>query len=301
MNLIFKYLNKEKRLLLLALGLASVNNIASLFDPQISRLIIDQYAIRATSLPPQVFITGVGLLLLASVGIAFISRVAKNFQDYYVNVITQRVGARMYAESVTHSFSLPYAVFEDQRSGEILQKFQKARLDSQAIITSAINTLFFSLIGVVFVLVYAFLVHWTIGVAFALAIPSLAAVTFYISRRIKAAQKIIVIQTADLAGATTETLRNVELVKSLGLEEQETRRLNQVNEKILGLELTKVKMIRVLSFIQGTTLNGLRALILFLMLLLIFRGDITLGQYFSLLFYSFFVFGPLSDLGNVAA
>ncbi len=301
MQLILKYLKLEKRFLVLALVLATVNNVFSLLDPQIFRLIVDRYATRAGELPGREFLTGVGALLLASVGVALVSRIAKNFQDYFVNVITQRVGARMYAESVSHSFSLPYAIFEDQRSGEVLLKFQKARADAQLLITSTVNVLFFSLVGVIFVLAYSFLVHWTIALAFGLAIPILAAVTYFTSRRIKAAQKVIVAETADLAGSTTETLRNVELVKSLGLETQETERLNRVNERILGLELKKVKLIRMLSFIQGTTLNALRSLILLLMLWLIFRQDITLGQFFSLLFYSFFVFGPLSELGNVAA
>ncbi len=301
MRLILKYLKKEKKFLVLALFLATVNNVFSLLDPQIFRLIVDRYATRAASIPPQDFIRGVGLLLLASIGVALVSRIAKNFQDYFVNVITQRIGTRMYAESVEHSFSLPYAVFEDQRSGEILLKFQKARADAQLLITSAVNVLFFSLIGIIFVLTYSFLVHWSIGLAFLLSMPILGFITFYVSRRIKTAQKVIVAETADLAGATTETLRNVELVKSLGLEEQETGRLNAVNDRILELELKKVKLIRMMSFIQGTTLNTLRSAILFLMLWLIFHHDITLGQFFSLLFYSFFVFGPLSELGTVAA
>ncbi len=113
MSLIWKYLKNERNFLILAVVLATVNNVFSLLDPQFFRLIVDNYATKANQLPPHVFITGVGLLLLASVGAAFISRVAKNFQDYYVNVITQRIGANMYAESVAHSFAMPYAVFED--------------------------------------------------------------------------------------------------------------------------------------------------------------------------------------------
>jgi ATP-binding cassette subfamily B protein len=45
--------------------------------------------------------------------------------------------------------------------------------------------------------------------------------------------------------------------------------------------------------------NFLRTCILFLMLYLIFERQITVGQFFSLLIYSFFIFGPLQELGNV--
>jgi len=300
MKLLWAYLKHHKKTLYLALGLATVNQLFSLLDPQIFRLIIDNYATKIGDLASHDFFSGVGLLLLGSVGVAFVSRVAKNFQDYYVNVVTQRVGTAMYSESVSHSFSLPYAVFEDQRSGEFLQKLQKARTDAQSFIQSAVNTIFLAVVGILFVLAYAFTVHWLIGTVYFLVSPTLGTATFFISRKIKAAQHMIIKETASLAGATTETLRNVELVKSLGLERQEIGRLNDVNELILKLELKKVKLVRKLSFIQGTLVNALRSGLLLLMLSLVFQHAISLGQLFSLLFYSFAIFVPLGDLGNVA-
>ena len=104
-----------------------------------------------------------GLLLLASIGVAFVSRVAKNFQDFYVNVIIQKVGARIYADGLAHSLELPYAVFEDQRSGETLGKLQKVRADLEKLIGVSVNVVLTSTIGVVFVAVYAAHVHWAVG------------------------------------------------------------------------------------------------------------------------------------------
>lgn len=300
MKLLWHYLKQYRKILVGALVLATINQFFSLLDPQIFRLLVDNYATKFGQLQHSQFLHGVILLLLASVGVAMVSRIAKNFQDYYVNVIVQRLGTKLYAHSVEHSFSLPYAVFEDQRSGEILQKLQKARADSQTLITGFVNTLFFALVGIIFVIVYAFFVHWSIGLVYFLSLPVLGTITFVISRKIKTAQKKIVAETASLAGSTTETLRNVELVKSLGLEHQEITRLNNVNEKILQLELRKIRLIRLFSFIQGTMINALRSSLLLLMLWLIFKGDVTLGQFFSLFVYSFFIFGPLTDLATVA-
>ncbi len=301
MQLLWQYLKNYKGLLIGALILATINQVFSLLDPQIFRKLIDDYATQIDNLSQQQFLRGVILLLLGTIGVAFVSRVAKSFQDYYVNVIIQRLGTKMYADSVAHSFSLPYAVFEDQRSGEFLQKLQQARNDSQGLIQQVINILFLSLVGITFVLVYAFTVHWSIGLVYALMIPALGTATFFISRGVKRAQDSIVAQTQALAGSTTETIRNVELVKSLGLERQEIKRLNDVNEEILQLELKKVRLVRKLSFIQGTLINGLRSALMLLMLWLMFSHQISLGQFFSLLFYSFFIFNPLGEVGNVAA
>jgi ATP-binding cassette subfamily B protein len=154
-------------------------------------------------------------------------------------------------------------------------------------------------VGVVFVVIYALTVHWIIVPAFLATVPLLGMLSWVLSGRVKTIQKQIVAETTALAGSTTESLRNIELVKSLGLADQEVVRLNSTTEKILKLELKKVKYIRSLSFIQGTTVNLLRTCILFLMLYLIFTQKITVGQFFSLLFYSFFIFGPMQELGNI--
>lgn len=300
MHLLFQYVKEYKKLLFFALLLAAINQFFSLLDPQIFRLIIDRFANRITELTAADFVSGVLLLLAGGVTVAFISRVAKNFQDYYVNAIVQRVGNKLYAHSIQHSFALPYTVFEDQRSGELLQKLQKARTDAQNLITSSINVVFFSLVGIVFVLTYAFFVNWMVGLVYLLLMPLLGFTTYAISKKIRATQKKIIAQTAELAGSTTETIRNVELVKSLGLEQQEVQRLNDVNDRILQLELVKIKQVRIFSFIQGTLINAMRSGLLFLMLWLVFQQDITLGQFFSLYVYSFFIFSPLAEFGNVA-
>ncbi|MCO4292679.1 ABC transporter ATP-binding protein/permease [Solitalea sp. MAHUQ-68] len=299
MKILYSYLKNYKKLLLLALVLASINQGFSMLDPYFFGKLLDKCVPHFKDWNFSQFFNGVGFYLLAIVGVAFVSRVAKNFQDYFANVIIQKVGAQMYSDGLAHSLELPYQVFEDQRSGETLGKLQKVRTDVERLITTFINTLFTSIIGIIFVTIYAIRVHWVIAPMFIITIPLLGFLSSILSKRIKKMQKTIVAETTALAGSTTESLRNIELVKSLGLANQEIDRLNGTTIKILGLELKKVKYIRSLSFVQGTTVNLLRTSIIFLMMYLIFKDQITLGEFFSLMFYSFFIFGPLQELGNI--
>jgi ATP-binding cassette subfamily B protein len=299
MTLLWSYLKRYWGLVALALVLAAVNQIFSLLDPLIFRHVIDSYAMRFREYTTSQFIHGAGLLLLAAVGVAFVSRVAKNFQDYFISVVTQRLGAQLYADGIRHTLAVPYQVFEDQRSGETLGKLQKVRTDVERLIKASIDILFTTLVGIVFVTVYALSVHWIIAPAYFLCVPLLTLLSSTLSKRIKTVQKAIVKETAALAGSTTESLRNIELVKSLGLAAQEVRRLNATTDKILALELRKVRYLRSLSFIQGTAVNALRTSILGLMLYLIYTQRITVGQFFSLWIYSFFIFGPLQQIGDV--
>src|ERR1700719_4727870 len=173
MKLLYAYLRNYTGLVALALTLATINQVFSLLDPLIFRHVIDEYATRFQEYTTGEFFKGVSLLLGAAVGVAFVSRVAKNFQDYYINVITQRLGAQIYSDGVRHSLELPYAIFEDQRSGETLGKLQKVRADVERLTNAVVNILFISLVGVVFVIIYALRVNWLVATVYFLTIPIL--------------------------------------------------------------------------------------------------------------------------------
>lgn len=299
MKLLLSYLKNYKWLVLLALLLAAINQVFSLLDPLIFKRVVDEYATSPKKFTKEEYIKGIGFLILLSMGAAMVSRIAKNFQDYFMNVITQKLGAKIYSDGLKHSLELPYQVFEDQRSGETLGKLQKVRTDVEKLIITFVGILFTSLVGIIFVMVYAIKIHWLIAPVYFAAVPLLGFISSVLSKRIKVIQKKIVGETTALAGSTTESLRNIELVKSLGLADQEINRLNETTLKILGLELKKVRYIRSISFIQGTFVNFLRISILFLLLYLIFADNMTLGELFSLQIYSFFIFGPLQELGNI--
>jgi ATP-binding cassette subfamily B protein len=243
---------------------------------------------------------GVFYILIFSISVAMISRIAKAFQDYFLNLVIQKFGARVFTDGLQHAMKLPYQEFEDQRSGETLSVLTKVRADVEKFMINFINILFGIIIGIVFVFVYAALfINWRIPVSYLIGIGVLTFITNKLSKKIKIIQKNIVSETTSLAGSTTESLRNIELVKSLGLTTQEVNRLNKNTYKILGLELKKVKKIRSISFIQGTLVNTLRQVILFILMWLIFRNEMDAGQLVTMQIFSFFVFGPLQEIGNI--
>ena len=319
MKILLKYLQPYKWLVILTLVLAAINIGFSLIDPILLGKMVN-LANEQQSVPTGKFnwsaffwnyewITkkgnpylhlGVFYILLFSISVAMVSRIAKNFQDYFLNVIIQKFGARVFTDGLQHAMKLPYQQFEDQRSGETLSILTKVRTDVEKFMISFINVLFGILVGVVFVFVYAAMfINWRIPVAYLVGIVTLTFITNLLSKKVKSIQKNIVGQTTALAGSTTESLRNIELVKSLGLTKQEVDRLNKNTYKILGLELTKVKRIRSISFIQGTMVNTLRQVILFILMWLIFHNQMDAGQLVTMQVFSFFIFGPLQEIGNI--
>ncbi|MEI7735488.1 MAG: ABC transporter ATP-binding protein [Ferruginibacter sp.] len=314
MKILLHYLKPYKWTIVLALFLAAVNQVFSMLDPYFFGKLIDRYATHPfekghfnaqklfVSEGPRTekeFIWGVLSVLAILISVAMVSRIAKAFQDYFTNVIVQKFGAKIFTDGLQHSMQLPYQEFEDQRSGETLSILSKVRTDTERFIISFVNVLFGILVGIVFVSVYAFNLHWSIMPIYLSGMLILALLMSILSKKIKVIQKNIVKETTVLAGTTTESLRNIELVKSLGLTGQEIKRLNGNTYKILGLELRKVKSIRTLSFIQGTFVNFLRQIIMFTLLWLVFKGQLTAGEVMTLTFYSFFIFGPMQEIGNI--
>lgn len=311
MKVLLQYLKQHKSLLIIALILAAVNQCFSLFDSIITGKLINNFGFEhKEGFDTNQWNSGDGIadflkklsfFLGLSVGAAMMSRIAKNFQDYFTNIVIQRTGAQMYMDGIKKALSLPYKDFEDQRSGETLGKLQKVKTDMERMVNVSISLIFQFLVGIVFVVIYAVSIHPVIGLLFIATVPIIASISSFLGKKIKGISKQILGETTALAGATTESLRNIELVKSLGLINQEEKRLNQTTLKILGLELKKVRFIRSLSFVQGTTVHFVRTCLVFALYAFVFRGDIKVGDLVTLMFFSFFIFNPLQELGNAIA
>ena len=298
MKILYSYLKPHSKLLFLALLMATINICFSLSDSIITGKLLQDCGVGISKYKGNEtgFIKSLFFWLSLSLGAAMISRLTKNFQDYFTNTVIQRSGAAMYTDGIKKSLGLPYEDFEDQRSGETLSKLQKVRTDSEKLITLSVSLIFQTIVGFVFVILYISRIDYRISFIFLFAAPIIAILSSYLGKKIKVVSKKIIGETNALAGSTTESLRNIELVKSLGLTRQEEKRLNLNTLKILKLELEKIRFIRSLSFIQGTTVHFLRTAVIFALYYFLFGGKILVGDLLTMVFFTFFIFGPLQEL-----
>nr|MBP6314183.1 ABC transporter ATP-binding protein [Chitinophagaceae bacterium] len=299
MKILLHYLSRYKGFVLLSFLLAALNTGFSLLDPVFFGKLFDYIKENYNKATQQEYILNILQFIATMIGVAMASRIAKAFQDYTVNTVIQRFGADVYTDGLKRALQLPYQQFEDQRSGETLAVLEKVRIDSEKFMTLFINVLFGVIVSVVFVMVYSFTTYPKLVLIYMVGAILLSALMSVLSKKIKFIQRTIIKETTALAGATTESLRNIELIRSLGLTNQEIKRLNLTTRKILQLELKKVKSIRSLSFVQGTFVNLMRQSILFVLAYLVFKNHLSIGQMITMQFFSFFIFGPLQELGNI--
>ncbi|MCK9591003.1 MAG: ABC transporter ATP-binding protein/permease [Methanoregula sp.] len=299
MWILWKYLKPQKWYIAVALVLASISQLLNLVDPIIFGKIIDDYALNPNNIPENALVMGVLFWLGVAVAVAVLARVAKTFQDYFARLAVQKFGMQIFNDGLKQTLRLSYDEFEDQRSGETLSVLHKVRSDTQTFFNSFINVLFSSFVGIGFLIAYSITKNWLLVPVFIIGILILGSLTGLLSKQIKTTQRDINRETNEMSGVITESLRNIELVKSLGLTFPEIRRLQEQNLKIFNLEMIKVKRVRLLTFFQGTTLSILKMSILFILLWLIFRKVLTTGELVSMQFITAIIFGPLQDLGTI--
>lgn len=300
MNFLLPHFRQHRGALTWTLLLATLQQTLQLVEPQIVRVILDRYVLRVETLPREVFLDGVLKLVALSIAVAFVWRLARTIQEYSIALIARRIGSAIYAESVAHSLLVPFGNHQDRRSGELLQKVDRARADAENGITGVVR-LYLAGLAIAIVACYAATISWMLTAAIVLLVGSLVLFILLVSRPIAAEQRQIVAAMAMLSGSATEMLRNVEIVKSLGIEEQEIARLHEINSRILHLEQRKLRLIRLLSFGEGLTMSVSRAALLLTTVWLAYRRIATPGELVSIFFYSMSIFNPLLMIGPVAA
>jgi ATP-binding cassette subfamily B protein len=299
MKILWKYLKPQQKWVIISLLLAAAAQLLSLVDPIIFGRIIDDYAIKPITNDQGELTKGVLTWLAIAIGIAMLARVAKAFQDYTTRLAVQKFGMQIFNDGLKQTLRLSFREFEEQRSGETLSVLQKLRTDTEKFINAFINVLFSSVVGIGFLIWYSITKNWMLIPVFVVGILVLGGLTGMLSKRIKTVQRSINKETNKMSGIITESLRNIELVKSLGLTFPEIKRLRQFTKNIYDLEMTKTKKVRSLTFLQGTTLNVLKQSILFILLWLIFRKALSTGELITMQFISTSIFGPLQDLGSI--
>ena len=251
MRILWIYLRPQRYLILLSLVLATIAQLLTLIDPIIFGKIIDDYALAPASKPEQELINGVIYWLAIAIGIAMAARVARAFQDYFTKMAVASFGMQIFNEGLRQTLRLNFQEFEESRSGETLSVLQKVKTDTERFITSFINILFSSIIGIGFLIWYSVTKNWMLIPVFVIGILVLGSLTGLLSKKIKTVQRSINRETNKMSGVITESLRNIELVKSLGLTFPEIRRLREQTKKIYDLEMVKVKKVRTLSFLRA--------------------------------------------------
>jgi len=272
MKILWKYLKPHKGLIVFSLLLALAAQLLNLIDPIIFGRIIDNYASGHSNFTENELVRGVLFWLALAISIAVLARLFKGLQEYLSRKAVARFGMDVFNEGLKQTLRLSFQEFEQSRSGEAISLMQKVKTDTERFVNSLINILFSSIIGIGFLIWYSITKSWLLIPVFFIGIGVLGTLTGLLSKKIKTVQRSINRETYLLSGVITESLRNIELIKCLGLTYQEIKRLSKQTLDIYNLEIKKARKVISLTFTQGIALNLLKQSILFILLWLTFHA-----------------------------
>ncbi len=272
----------------------------SLLEPYFFATILDKYLAHPYDFGTSaLFFHSLTNIVLLWIGAAFMARTFKNLQSYYVGTVSDRIGIRVLEDGYKHTLALSMEYHSREKAGEVFRKLSKARDDITALFSVLFDKIFQNAFTILAVFIIVFAVSWRIGIALFAFVPVFIIVTTIFTRRIKKTQVEINKINEQLFGSSFEAVSHIELVKAFSSEEHEEASLAHDNE-LQHLRLKKKTIsYQALAFAQGTVINLARVVLLWWGSALSFEGYISFGTVVLFNFYSFYIYQPLYDLGDV--
>lgn len=295
------YAKGERGKIILVCIFVILSQSASLAEPFFFATIIDKYLANASQFATaHVFFHSLTDIVLLWIGVALLARTFKNLQTYYVQTVADRIGIRVLEAAYSHVLALPMTFHSDQKAGEVFRKLSKARDDVTALFTVIFDKIFQNAFSIIVVFAIVFWKSPRMGIALFGFVPVFFIVTWLFNRKIKKTQVEINKINEQLFGSSFEAVSHIELVKAFSSEKEEEAHLAHDNE----LSHTKLKKKSIayqgLGFVQGTVVNLARVVLLWYGAALAYEGLLSFGNVILFNFYSFAVYQPLYDLGDIS-
>jgi ABC-type multidrug transport system fused ATPase/permease subunit len=295
-----KYWQKEKGKIALIFVFVILSQSLSLLEPFFFATIVSKYLGQPQSFPSQaVFFKSLTLIVVAWVAVAFGGRTFKNLQSYFVGTVADRIGIRVLEHAYHHVLELPMSFHSSQKAGEVFRKLSKARDDITALFQVLFDKIFQNAFSIVVVFGIVFWKSWRMGIALFGFIPLFFLVTWFFTKRIKKTQIEINKINENLFGGSFEAVSHIELVKAFSSEKEEEEHLRHDNAMQHVRLKKKTVSYQMLAFAQGTVVNLARVVLLWWGAVLCFRGELSFANAILFNFYSFAVYQPLYDLGDI--
>lgn len=295
-----QYWQKERGKIALIFVFVILSQSLSLLEPFFFATIVSKYLGSPQSFPSQaIFFKSLTLIVVAWIAVAFGGRTFKNLQSYFVGTVADRIGIGVLERAYSHVLELPMAFHSQQKAGEVFRKLSKARDDITALFQVLFDKIFQNAFSIVVVFGIVFYKSWRMGVALFGFVPLFFIITWLFTKRIKKTQIEINKINENLFGSSFEAVSHIELVKAFSSEREERDHLQHDN-RLQHVRLKKKTVsYQALAFAQGTVVNLARVVLLWWGAVLCFRGLLSFSNAILFNFYSFAVYQPLYDLGDI--
>lgn len=244
-------------------------------------------------------ISSIWLIPALMVIIAIVRGIGSYLGNYYISKVANFVIHDLRTEMFERMINLPNAFFDNHNSGHLIARitYNVSLVTSAA--TDAIRVAVREGLTVVFLLSFLFYTSWQMTLIFIAALPIIAMVVAYASKRFRRISRNIQNSMGDLTHVTSETINGYREVRGFGGEDYECDRFraSSAANTRQNLKLAKAGSVHtpILQFIVSIAL----ALLLFMVLFV--KGDSTTATLVGYVTAAALLPKPIRQLSEVNA
>lgn len=240
---------------------------------------------------------GIGLLFLIYVS----NSILLYFQTVSLAVLSQKVVLYIRENLFSQLITLPQDFFAKSRTGDLTNRISKDTMDVQDVVESSLTLFVRSLPTIIGILAVCFVLDWIYAITFVLIIPLIFWANVIFTRRTKDAvwqQKRI---EGRLASDVQEAIYFHKAVATLSLEDELIVNFQQAGSQSALYGVRAGRFQGMLAASVDLLVGGATLLVLFVGILRIVHGCLTVGQLMVFLSYLNSIFKPIREIGKFTA
>ncbi len=238
------------------------------------------------------------LLPLAIIGTYFFKGLFTYLQGYQTHYISEKILFNIRNQLFSHLLYLPTEFFDEYHSGELISRLLNDTEQVQNSIANVIpNTIreIFTIMGLMAVL---YINNWKLAIIATVVFPLAAYPVVHFGKRMKQLGKKRQISIAGVTTLIQEALVNIRLIKAFATEREESDRFEKESDNFLNIKLATIRIDELTSPLMEFIGAIGMALLIWIGGFLVFKGEITVGGFFSFIAALFMMYKPFKTIAK---
>jgi ATP-binding cassette, subfamily B, multidrug efflux pump len=284
------YLRPYSKLLIATIAAALFTSVIELSPPWIIRIAVDQFIMKGDT--QRIWYAAIGLLVIAFIQGGF------DFLRLYLTAYTgQRVVFKIRNAVFQHINQLSFSFFDEARTGDLMSRVTSDVEILNNFFGRAAVIVITNLLTLVGILVVLFIWNWQLAFVYIALIPLIVLGMWAYSRKVRPAWKRVQRQLAALTETLQESLTGITLMKVLGRESYEKKRVGLKSKKVLAANLETSQIASFWMPFANVIVGIGTGLVLFVGGRSVISDTLTLGELIGFTTYLSMMLRPIRQTG----
>jgi subfamily B ATP-binding cassette protein MsbA len=241
------------------------------------------------------------LIFFLIIGISTFSGIVNFGHTYLISYVGQKIIIDLRAKLYSHLQFLSLSFFDKRKTGHLMSRITNDVSVLQNLVTSGIIDLFTSILTIIVLIIYIFILNWKLTLVVFIGFPFIAFSFSSFSRKIRKVSGQIQSKIADITEILQETLSSMKIVKSFAREKYEIEKFNKKNIESFKTTMKGIRYSAILTpFIQWIGFLGL-AFAFYIGGIEVIQGRLTTGGLITFLTAVGLLAQPVRNLTRINA